>query len=118
MIQRKVKAALPAMVLTLTSLVMAADPDINILKNSGSLDRLFKQTGVYTASSTGKTPGFVVDPAWPQPLPNHWILGNVSGGRTQGFEYDGLTTAVQFGAPLIVILVNNNMLGTMTRFRQ
>ena len=53
---------LPAMVLTLTSLVMAADPDINILKNSGSLDRLFKKSGVYNASTTGKTPGFVVDP--------------------------------------------------------
>ena len=75
MIHRKVMAALPMMVLTLTSLVMAADPDINVLKNSGSLDRLFKQSGVYNASSTGKTPGFVVDPAWPQPLPNNWLSG-------------------------------------------
>ena len=79
MITRKVTASLPAMVLTLTSLVMAADPDINILKNSGSLDRLFKQTGVYNASSTGKTPGFVVDPSWPQPLPNNWLLGQIGG---------------------------------------
>ncbi len=57
----------------------AADPDANILKNSGILERLLKQTGVYNASKTGRTPGFVVDPAWPERLPNHWILGQVGG---------------------------------------
>ena len=48
---------------------MAADPyanAINLLKSTGALDRLAKESGVYNASSTGKTPGFVVDPAWPQ----------------------------------------------------
>jgi len=79
MIHHRVKAALPAMLLTMTSLAVAADPDINVLKNSGSLDRLFKQTGVYNASGTGKTPGFVVDPAWPQTLPNNWLLGQIAG---------------------------------------
>jgi hypothetical protein len=79
MIQRKVSATLPAIVLGLASLVIAADPDINILKNNGSLDRLFKKTGVYNASSTGKTPSFVVDPSWPQPLPNNWLLGQIGG---------------------------------------
>jgi hypothetical protein len=79
MIQRNLTATLLAMVLALTSLAMAADSDINTLKNSGSLDRLFKQTGVYHVSSTGKTPSFVVDPAWPQPLPNNWILGQIGG---------------------------------------
>ena len=34
---------------------------------------------MYNTSSTGKTPGFVVDPAWPQPLPHHWILGQIGG---------------------------------------
>jgi len=56
MIHRKMAAALPAMVLTLSTLVIAADPDINILKNNGSLDRLFKKSGVYNASGTGKRP--------------------------------------------------------------
>ena len=28
---------------------------------------------------TGKTPSFVVDPSWPQPLPNHWLLGQIGG---------------------------------------
>jgi NHL repeat len=79
MIHRKVTAALPAIALTLAALVMAADPDINILKNSGALDRLFKQTGVYNASGSGKTPGFVIDPSWPQRLPDNWLLGQVGG---------------------------------------
>ena len=79
MIHRKVAATLPAMVLTLTSLVIAADPDANILKNNGSLDRLSKKTGVYNASGTGRTPGFAVDPSWPQALPNNWLLGQIGG---------------------------------------
>ena len=65
-------------ILILAGLVGAADPD-HVLKSSGSLDRLFKKTGVYNASSTGKTPSFVVDPAWPQPLPNNWLLGQIGG---------------------------------------
>ena len=75
----KLTAALPIVLLTMTGLVMAADSDNNLLKNNGSLDRLFQQAGVYNASSTGKTPGFVVDPAWPQPLPNNWLLGQIGG---------------------------------------
>src|SRR6516225_6986525 len=76
---RKPSVLLPAMVLTITGLVIAADPDITALKNSGSLDRLLKKTGVYNASSTGKTPGFVVDPSWPQPLPHNWLVGQIGG---------------------------------------
>jgi hypothetical protein len=79
MTDRKVMAALPAMLLTLTCLLMAADSDVNLLKSSGSLDRLFKKSGVYNASTTGKTPGFVVDPSWPQALPNNWLLGQIGG---------------------------------------
>jgi DNA-binding beta-propeller fold protein YncE len=79
MICRKMLATLPAMTLTLTSLMIAADADSNILKANGSLDRLFKKTGVYNASASGKTPGFVVDPSWPQPLPNNWLLGQIGG---------------------------------------
>ena len=75
----KVMATLPAMALAMSSLVMAADYDVNILKNSGSLERLFKQSGVYNASSTGKTPGFVADPGWPQPLPHNWLVGQLGG---------------------------------------
>ena len=40
---------------------------------------LKSKTGVYHASSTGKTPSFVVDAAWPQPLPHNWLLGQIGG---------------------------------------
>jgi len=79
MIYHTVSAVFFAIVLTLASVAIAADPEINALKNGGSLDRLSKKTGVYNASSTGKTPGFVVDPSWPQPLPNNWLLGQIGG---------------------------------------
>jgi DNA-binding beta-propeller fold protein YncE len=79
MIHRNATATLPAIVLTLTGLVTAAGQDIDILKNSGSLQRLIEKSGVYNASSTGKTPGFVIDPAWPRPLPNNWLLGQIGG---------------------------------------
>lgn len=72
-------AAVPAMIFTLSGVVMAAEPDVNLLKSNGSLDRQFKQSGVYNTSSSGKAPGFVVDAAWPQPLPNNWILGQIGG---------------------------------------
>ena len=49
-------------------------------KNSALLDKLIKQTGVYDRSKTGKTPDFVSDPTWPQPLPHSWLLGQIGGG--------------------------------------
>jgi len=68
-----------SLLLVSIGLVIAAAQDVNVLKNNGSLDRLFKKSGVYNTSSTGKTPGFVVDPSWPQQLPNNWMLGQVGG---------------------------------------
>jgi DNA-binding beta-propeller fold protein YncE len=76
---RNVIAILPLLICTLAAPARASDPDINILMNSGSLERLFKNSGVYHASATGKTPGFVVDPSWPQHLPNNWLLGQIGG---------------------------------------
>src|SRR5215467_4213498 len=73
------RKAWPATVLILNSVTMAADADLSILKNNGSLERLFKKSGVYNASRNGKTPGFVIDPSWPQPLPNNWLLGQIGG---------------------------------------
>ena len=57
--------------------VMAAD--IDVLKNTGALDRLFTQAGVYNVSKTGKIPDFVCDPSWPQPLPHSWLVGQIGG---------------------------------------
>src|ERR1700740_2512088 len=75
----KVTAKLAMMVLTLTGLGIAADTGSNLRQSNGYVARLCKQAGVYNTSSTGKTPGFVVDPAWPQPLPHNWRLGQIGG---------------------------------------
>jgi len=53
--------------------------DTEVLTKSGALERLFEQTGVYNEALEGETPDFVIDPAWPQPLPNGWILGQIGG---------------------------------------
>lgn len=79
MMHRRILAILPATILIIAGLLHAADPGSDVLKNSGSVDRLSKKTGVYNASATGKTPGFVVDPSWPQLLPNNWLLGQIGG---------------------------------------
>jgi DNA-binding beta-propeller fold protein YncE len=71
------KAALTATVLI--GVARSADTGKDVLKNSGAFERLIKQTGVYNASKTGKTPSFVIDPSWPQPLLNHWLLGQIGG---------------------------------------
>ena len=30
-------------------------------------------------AAKGTSPGFVLDPAWPQPLPHHWVIGDIGG---------------------------------------
>ena len=79
MIRNKLTTVVPTIGFVLTSLVVAADSDSGVLKDTGALDRLAKQSGVYNTSPNGKTPNFVVDPSWPQPLPNNWILGQIGG---------------------------------------
>jgi DNA-binding beta-propeller fold protein YncE len=79
-VQLKLTATLPVLWAILLAVPCnGADHEGDILKKSGAIDRLFKQTGVYNISKTGKTPDFVVDPAWPQSLPNHWLLGQIGG---------------------------------------
>jgi hypothetical protein len=77
--QLRLLTVLSIAMLAMAGLCAAADSETDILKKNGTIDRLFKQTGVYNASKTGKTPSFVNDPSWPQPLPNNWILGQIGG---------------------------------------
>jgi hypothetical protein len=46
------------------------------LQKAHVLDRL---AGSMSAEHKGIAPGFVLDPAWPQPLPHHWVIGDVGG---------------------------------------
>ena len=45
------------------------------LQKARVLDRLADMT----PSSPKNAPSFVLDPAWPKPLPHHWIIGDVGG---------------------------------------
>jgi DNA-binding beta-propeller fold protein YncE len=76
---RRSLTILPATLLSFTAVLIAADTNNTARNNDGAMERLAKTTGVYHASATGKTPGFVVDPSWPQPLPHNWLLGQIGG---------------------------------------
>jgi DNA-binding beta-propeller fold protein YncE len=70
------------MLAALAATVLLAAPTLAADTNplgKGAMDRLVQQTGVYNKSPSGKTPGFVVDPAWPQVLPHNWLLGQIGG---------------------------------------
>ena len=46
------------------------------LQKAHVLNRLAEATA---GERKGSAPGFVLDPAWPQPLPHHWVIGDVGG---------------------------------------
>src|SRR5262252_7457466 len=51
-------------------------------------------------------PAFQVDPMWPKPLPNHWLLGSVTGVAVDAQDhiwivhrgYDSMTARTEIGA--------------------
>ncbi len=52
------------------------------LRKAGVLERL-----AGSAATPNGGPGFVVDPAWPKPLPNNWIIGDVGGLAVDGHDH-------------------------------
>jgi NHL repeat len=55
------------------------------LKNAGVLERLIERTPA-RVPKTGAAPSFVVDPGWPKPLPNNWIIGDIGGLFVDGHD--------------------------------
>jgi DNA-binding beta-propeller fold protein YncE len=50
----------------------------------------FAQTEIVNQAAVAKIggiPQFLVDPFWPKPLPNHWLLGQVAGIRVDRFDH-------------------------------
>ena len=43
------------------------------------------------AAAPGRVPTFKVDPAWPKPLPNHWIVGAVAGVAVDARDHVWIT---------------------------
>lgn len=50
----------------------AQNTAVEALRKAGVLERLHGYEGK-------GAPGFVHDPAWPQPLPHHWVIGDIGG---------------------------------------
>ncbi len=50
-----------------------------LLVTLGVSQRLIEQTAAAQAKSGTQAPRFEVDPMWPKPMPNHWVMGNVIG---------------------------------------
>lgn len=59
-----------------------------------------------TPAAVQDAPAFVVDPLWPKPLPNHWLLGSVTGVAVDAQDhiwvvhrgYDSMTARTEIGA--------------------
>lgn len=74
-----VSAALLASVLSVSGIVPAVNAQqsaTEALQKARVAERLAEGMAV---EKKGASPGFVLDPAWPQPLPNHWVIGDVGG---------------------------------------
>jgi DNA-binding beta-propeller fold protein YncE len=60
----------------------------------------------YAVSAFQAPPAFEVDPLWPKPLPNHWLLGSVTGVTVDAQDhiwvvhrgYDSMTARTEIGA--------------------
>jgi NHL repeat len=79
----------------------------NLLRGSASLAVGVALTLMPLSAQQGTTlvPTFHVDPLWPKPLPNHWILGSVTGVSVDGQDHiwlvhrgmDSLTARTEAG---------------------
>jgi DNA-binding beta-propeller fold protein YncE len=50
-----------------------------LVLTAGALFAAQSTLGAYARAHAVDAPRFEVDPLWPKPLPNHWVLGNVIG---------------------------------------
>src|SRR6185436_3393304 len=70
--------------------VLAVDPAVAQGPTSGA-DALRKAGVLERLAESGASPkgglGFVLDPAWPKPLPNNWIIGDVGGLYVDGRDH-------------------------------
>ncbi|HKO54790.1 MAG TPA: hypothetical protein VJ276_02860 [Thermoanaerobaculia bacterium] len=50
-----------------------------LLAGLGITQQVLEKTAAAQAKAGVQAPRFEVDPMWPKPLPNHWVMGNVIG---------------------------------------
>src|SRR5690242_10028837 len=57
----------------------------SVLDRANTMQRLVEGSAPHI-SATGKAPGFVVDAAWPKPLPHNWRIGQIGGIFVDGHD--------------------------------
>jgi hypothetical protein len=81
-VEKTVLAGLLALLLSASCLVPSLRAQQSVatakdaLQKARAEDRMAEGMAV---EHKGTSPGFVVDPAWPLPLPHHWVIGDVGG---------------------------------------
>jgi hypothetical protein len=63
----------------MTRTLLVGSALLAVLAALGVSQRLLEQTAAAQAKGAVQAPRFEVDPMWPKPLPNHWVIGNVIG---------------------------------------
>jgi DNA-binding beta-propeller fold protein YncE len=58
-----------------------------LLIGLGAGQRMLKQRADAQARTAVQVPTFEVDPLWPKPLPNHWVLGSTIGVSVDGQDH-------------------------------
>ena len=57
-----------------------------VLGGLGVASAIFEKRAVVQAAAV-QAPRFEVDPMWPKPLPNHWIMGQTIGVSADGQDH-------------------------------
>ena len=88
--------------------VLAGAAAVGVIVRGLSSDASLTSAAAPTAAQTAKAacPSLQVDPLWPKPLPNHWLLGSVTGVAVDAQDhiwvvhrgYDSLTARTEIGA--------------------
>jgi DNA-binding beta-propeller fold protein YncE len=60
---------------------------VALLAALGVGQRIVEQQAAAQAKTAVQAPRFEVDPMWPKPLPNHWVMGNVIGVGIDGQDH-------------------------------
>src|SRR5262245_63202448 len=59
--------------------LVIASAFLGLLVALGAFERTLQQTAIAQSQGGAQAPRFEVDPYWPKPLPNHWLLGQSIG---------------------------------------
>src|SRR5262245_37438011 len=62
-----------------TRQVLVGSSLVALLAAFGIGQQMLEKTAAAQSNSAVQAPRFEVDPMWPKPLPNHWLLGNTIG---------------------------------------